>query len=220
MALLTTLDVTTTAGARDSVLPLLGTDLGRRRSEYAAMNIGDVAEADDGSGTMLIRRSKTDQAGEGTVKYLSPDAMAAITAWLAIRVESDDSPLPHDAPLLTSVDRFGRIGGWLSDDGIRDVLLRIARRGLRQLQPDLDDAAIAGQCRGLSGHSLRVALEPYGRRRRTRGDLPSRRLEFADAANALRRGVGSALGGGRSSSTPYIPLLDAMGFVAGLTAQN
>lgn len=158
MALLTTLDTATAAGARDAVLLLLGTDLGRRRSEYAAMNVDDVRKAGDGSGTMLIRRSKTDQSGEGRVKYLSPDAMTAIASWLAIRETAVGGPLPPDAPLLASVDRFGRVGSRLSDDGIRDVLLRIARRGLRQLQPELDDAAIDDQCRGLSGHSLRVGF--------------------------------------------------------------
>lgn len=162
LALLTTLDTTTAAGARDAVLLLLGTDLGRRRSEYAAMNVGDVTAAGDGSGTMLIRRSKTDQSGEGRVKYLSADAMVAIHNWLAIRQGDNESPLPPDAaeaqPLLASVDRFGRVGGRLSDDGIRDVLLRIARRGLRVLQPELDDVAIEAQLRGLSGHSLRVGF--------------------------------------------------------------
>ena len=90
--------------------------------------------------------------------HLSPDAMTAIAAWLAIRETESGGPLPPDAPLLASVDRFGRVGSRLSDDGIRDVLLRIARRGLKQLQPELDDAAIEDQCRGLSGHSLRVGF--------------------------------------------------------------
>ena len=155
VALLTTLDTSTAAGARDAVLLLLGADLGRRRSEYAAMNVGDVAAASDGSGTILIRRSKTDQSGEGRVKYLSPAAMAAIGDWLAMRGEAS---LPLDAPLLTSVDRFGRPGGRLSDDGIRHVLLGIARRGLRRLQPELSEAEVGAACAGLSGHSFRVGF--------------------------------------------------------------
>jgi len=158
LGLLSTLDRTTSAGARDAVLLLLGTDLGRRRSEYAAMDIGDVRTAGDGSGTMLIRRSKTDQSGAGSVKYLSAEAMAAIDNWLTIRTQADEPPLPAFAPLLTSVDRFGRIGRRLSDDGIRDVLLRIAKRGLQVLQPELEPHEIAEQCRGLSGHSLRVGF--------------------------------------------------------------
>jgi len=158
LALLTTLDGTTTAGARDALLLLLGTDLGRRRSEYAAMNIGDVSPSADGSGTILIRRSKTDQSGEGRVKYLSSEAMTAVAAWLAIRSAGEATPLPSSAPLLTSVDRRGRIGGRLSHDGIRDVLLRIAKRGLKLLQPTLSVDAIAEQCKGLSGHSFRVGF--------------------------------------------------------------
>lgn len=157
LALLTTLDPANPAHLRDRVLLWLGTDLGRRRSEYAAMRVGDVAHAADGSGTLLIRRSKTDQAGAGSVKYVGPEAMTAIDAWLAHR-EAMSGPLPVNAPLLTSVDRFGRIGGALSDDGIRHVLLVIARRGLRALLPDLGADAIEQHCRGLSGHSFRVGF--------------------------------------------------------------
>ena len=170
MSLVTTLDVSTMAGARDRLLLLLGTDLGRRRSEYAAMNVGDVAHAGDGSGTILIRRSKTDQSGEGRVKYLAPQTMLALRDWLDLRraqaqefvgenIGPDDaSGVPQDAPLLTSVDRFGRPGRRLSDDGIRHVLLTIARRGLALLKPELDEVEVAALCEGLSGHSFRVGF--------------------------------------------------------------
>lgn len=154
-ALLTTLD-DSPAGRRDRLLLLLGADLGRRRSEYAAMNVGDVDPAGDGSGTIRIRRSKTDQAGQGTVKYLSPATMAALRDWLVLR--SSPAPLSADAALLTSVDRFGRPGARLSHDGVRDVLLRIARRGLARLRPELEPSEIDAQLHGLSGHSFRVGF--------------------------------------------------------------
>lgn len=146
------------AGLRDQVLLLLGADLGRRRSEYVAMNVGDVSPATDGSGTVLIRRSKTDQDGAGQLKYLSHDAMAAIAKWLTLREDRLGAPLPAAAPLLTSVDRFGSIGGRLSDDGLRDVLRRIVRRGVKAMNPELDDAAVEAQVRGFSGHSFRVGF--------------------------------------------------------------
>ena len=38
-----------------------------RRSELVALEVADVELADDGSGTVLVRRSKGDQAGEGAV---------------------------------------------------------------------------------------------------------------------------------------------------------
>ena len=161
LALVSTLDplgADNAAHARDRVLLRLGGDLGRRRSEYAAMTVGDVHMAADGTGTLLIRRSKTDQAGEGRSKYVSVEAMEAIAAWLALRRQAGGRELEDTAPLLTSVDRFGRVGGRLSDDGIRHVLLGIARRGLAILQPDLGPEAIAAQCRGLSGHSFRVGF--------------------------------------------------------------
>lgn len=156
LALLTTLPASP-AGLRDRVLLHLGTDLGRRRSEYVAMTIGDVAAAADGSGTITIRRSKTDQAGLGEVKYLSPEAMTAIAAWISAR-EDQQGPLPSSAPLLTSVDRFGTIGTGLSDDGLRDVLRRIARRGLRQLRPELSAEEVEAQIAGIAGHSFRVGF--------------------------------------------------------------
>ena len=157
MALLTTLDLERPGHLRDRVLLLLGGDLGRRRSEYAAINVGDVTAARDGSGTLLIRRSKTDQSGEGRIKFLSQEAMTSVSAWISWR-QSDTLPLPLDAPLLTSVDRFGRPGGRLSDDGIRHVLRAVATRGLSLLQPDADPAQIAAQLQGLSGHSFRVGF--------------------------------------------------------------
>ena len=161
-ALVSTLDPLGTdnaAHARDRVLLLLGADLGRRRSEYAAMTVGDVRAAADGSGTLLIRRSKTDQAGEGRTKYVSAAAVDAVGAWLALRRrQAGGRELATTEPLLTSVDRFRRAGGRLSDDGIRHVLLGIARRGLAILQPELTAAEITAQCRGLSGHSFRVGF--------------------------------------------------------------
>ena len=42
-----------------------------RRSEAAALTWGDVEQVEDGTGRLMIRRSKTDQHGEGAVQYLS-----------------------------------------------------------------------------------------------------------------------------------------------------
>ena len=49
-----------------------------RRSEAAALTWGDVELRADGTGRLLIRRSKTDQEGEGAVQYLGKDAAAAL----------------------------------------------------------------------------------------------------------------------------------------------
>jgi site-specific recombinase XerD len=51
-------------GLRDRALLLVGFAGGFRRSELAAIDFADVKDTDDGL-TILIRRSKTDQEGEG-----------------------------------------------------------------------------------------------------------------------------------------------------------
>ena len=43
---------------------------GLRRSEAAELAWGDVEEAEDGSGLLWVRRSKTDPAAEGSARYL------------------------------------------------------------------------------------------------------------------------------------------------------
>ena len=50
-----------------------------RRSEAAAVSWGDLEPATDGSGRLTVRSSKTDQSGEGTVLYLSPASMDALS---------------------------------------------------------------------------------------------------------------------------------------------
>jgi len=50
-----------------------------RRSEAAALTWGDLAPAADGSGRLMVRNSKTDQIGEGSVLYLSPATMDALS---------------------------------------------------------------------------------------------------------------------------------------------
>ena len=51
-----------------------------RRSEASALLWDDVERAPDGSGRLTVRRSKTDQAAEGRMLYLSPRTMADLDA--------------------------------------------------------------------------------------------------------------------------------------------
>jgi len=122
--------------ARDVALLCTGYDTGARRSELVALDVGDVEWASDGSGRVAIRRSKTDQGGEGAVLYIGPDTARAITRWLNTR----PAPLPHDAPLFVSVHHRRLDGG--------DVARILKRR-----------AAAAGFDADLfSGHSPRIGL--------------------------------------------------------------
>jgi integrase len=54
-----------------------------RRSELVALEFRDVAFDADGSGTVTVKFSKTDQASEGHVRYLGPFAVVALQSWLA-----------------------------------------------------------------------------------------------------------------------------------------
>jgi integrase len=110
-----------------------------RREELVNLRIEDIADAGDGSGSVLIRRSKTDTAGEGTTAYLSPLTMRLLASWL-------------QASRLKSGPVFARVVG---RDGIGDaVTSQIVTAVLRKV----------GQWIGLpreeweriSGHSCRV----------------------------------------------------------------
>ena len=50
-----------------------------RRSEVVALTWDCITEGQDGAGELLIRRSKTDQAGRGFVAYLSQPTMEALS---------------------------------------------------------------------------------------------------------------------------------------------
>ncbi|MDE2940248.1 MAG: tyrosine-type recombinase/integrase [Chloroflexota bacterium] len=64
------LDIALVAVMRDALL---------RRSEASALTWGDLEPAADGSGRLTVRNSKTDQSGEGSVLYLSPATMDALS---------------------------------------------------------------------------------------------------------------------------------------------
>lgn len=64
-ALVQSCDPSTLAGLRDRVILVLGFAMMARRSELAALHLEDVREDESGDLTILVRSSKTDQAGEG-----------------------------------------------------------------------------------------------------------------------------------------------------------
>jgi len=53
-----------------------------RRAEMIALNVEDLTILPDGTGRMLKRRSKTDQAGEDNTAYLSRETVRLLTVWL------------------------------------------------------------------------------------------------------------------------------------------
>lgn len=71
----------TLPGLRDAALLSLAYDSGLRVSELVRVEIGHIAAEVDGSATLTIPTSKTDQEGKGTLAWLSPDTMRRIAAW-------------------------------------------------------------------------------------------------------------------------------------------
>jgi site-specific recombinase XerD len=132
----------TMLGKRDRALLALGFAGAFRRSELVALRLEDVTECADGF-RVLIRRSKTDQIGEGheivIPRGLKIRPVEAVQAWLQAAGISDGL-------LLRAVHRGGYVRSW----GLRghDVALIVKRYALAA---GLDPAEF-------SGHSLRAGF--------------------------------------------------------------
>jgi len=110
-----------------------------RRSELSALQVPDLLEEMDGGATLLVRRSKTDQEGEGEIVWIAPDSLALVCVWLERSGVADGS-------LFRSVGKGGRIGGPLPPGQVPRIFKAMAR------DADLSASAVGG----LSGHSTRV----------------------------------------------------------------
>lgn len=105
---------------RNAALVAVAYDTLLRRSELVSLYIEDLERGADGSGTVLVRRSKADQEGEGAIKYLAPDSMQHIKAWLAA-AGLDSGPLFRP---LTKGGRPGRTA--LGDAEVYRVFREVA----------------------------------------------------------------------------------------------
>ncbi|WP_194727249.1 tyrosine-type recombinase/integrase [Noviherbaspirillum malthae] len=126
-------------GLRDRVLLRIAYDTMRRRSELVNLLIEDLQLRQDGTGSILMRFSKTDQEGEGKKLSLSKKTMSVCAAWLKHVKQTS-------GPILRKVSRYGVIGKQLDAGSIPRIYKALAKRA------GLSDLAIAG----LSGHSGRV----------------------------------------------------------------
>lgn len=133
----------TRIGMRDRALLTLGFAGAFRRSELVALDVEDLRFAGEGI-EVLIRRSKTDQEGEGAevgIPFGSDPATCPVRstrAWL-------EDAMHGSGALFRSVSRHGRVGARLSG---RDVARIVKRAALRA---GLDPSDFAG-------HSLRAGL--------------------------------------------------------------
>ncbi|MDE0038102.1 MAG: tyrosine-type recombinase/integrase [Gammaproteobacteria bacterium] len=122
-------------GIRDAALLGVISSALLRIAEASALDAGDVSFQEDGSAHIDIRRSKTDQHGDGEVGYVARAAAARLREWM-------DTAGIESGPLFRPVPGH-RIGETrLGAAAICAVIKRRAKQ--------------AGITRPVSGHSLRV----------------------------------------------------------------
>jgi integrase len=127
--LVSTLDLTRLGGLRDRALLVFGFAGAFRRSELVALDVADVDWQDDGL-VVHIRRSKTDQQGQGQaigILYGSDPAtcpVRTLRAWL------DASGITEGA-IFRQVDRHGNVYGRLTGKSAAErVKVACTRAGL------------------------------------------------------------------------------------------
>ena len=135
--LIATSEPASLSALRDAALVSVMSDAMLRVSEVAALRCSDVQEDEDGAGLVLIRRSKTDQEGEGAVLFLGPGTMERIRTWKTAAGF-------NTGPLFRPVRVGGAVmKGPLSDRSVRQVIKDRAK------QVGIDGVRV-------SGHSLRI----------------------------------------------------------------
>ena len=132
------------AGLRDRALLLTGYAGGMRRGNLAVPDVEDLAWSEEGV-TLTLRRSKTDQQGEGSVVVLARGRCPETCPVLALRAWLDAARITT-GPLFRAVDRHGRIRSRaLHPDSVAAILKRaLARAGYAPA--------------GYAGHSLRAGF--------------------------------------------------------------
>jgi len=163
---------------RDKALLLLGFAGAFRRSELVALDVEDLLFVREGL-EVTIKRSKTDQEGQGTIKAIAyaPDAtvcpVRAVLDWL-------NTSQRKTGPLFVDVNKAGRIGSdRLSDKAIaRLVKSTAAAAGLDpthyaghslrsgHVTTAYDAGADEGSISSVTGHKSVTVLRQYDRRSR------------------------------------------------------
>ena len=124
---------------RDRALAAVAYDTMCRREELVSLLAEDISESSDGSASILIRRSKTDTAGEGATAYLSPLTMRLVSVWLK------ESGL-KTGPVFVRVHGAAGVGPALTPQVVSTVFQKVGQWiGLERREWE-----------NLSGHSVRV----------------------------------------------------------------
>lgn len=157
---------------RDRALVAVAYSALLRRSELVALELRDLErDPNDGSATIMIRRSKTDQQGGGEARFLAPYVVGLLDAWF-----------------LTAGIREGALFRGIRPDGNDDGVTAPPRPGARRVPQDRGRRRRPRRTPQERRQSLRAdrrgAQSRRGRVRRRR-DPAGRRLEVADHAGVL-----------------------------------
>jgi integrase len=134
----------TDMGARDRAVMLLGFASGMRRSELSALDLADCQIGERGV-RLVVRRSKTDQEGDGRElgvfrgKRKATDPVGALQAWLRVRGK-------QAGPLFYSFDGHG---GCNATRMLPMAIYECVRRSVARIGLDPDR---------YGGHSLRAGM--------------------------------------------------------------
>jgi integrase len=134
---------------RERALICVAYDTMARRSELVAFDLDDFQFLTDGTGRALIRRSKTDQIGEGNTAYLSRTTVRYLKLWLAEAQITEGAVFRRVIGRGTAKDLpagRGRIAQRLAVDAIAQAFKRVAK----WIKMPADEVA------QVSGHSIRV----------------------------------------------------------------
>jgi integrase len=123
---------------RDRALVAVAYDTMCRREELVSLLAEDIEEGPEGSGSILIRRSKTDTTGEGATAYLSPLTMRLLKEWttqaaikegaIFVRVHGSAGVGGQlTAQIVTAV--FRKVGQWIGLE--REVWGKISGHSVR-----------------------------------------------------------------------------------------
>jgi integrase len=124
---------------RDRALVTLAYDTMCRREELVNLRIEDIEEVGDGSGSILIRRSKTDTIGEGAMAYLSPLTMRLVAEWL-------QASKLNSGPIFVRVRSSAGVGESFTAQNVTAIFKKVGQ----WIGLDRKD------WERLSGHSVRV----------------------------------------------------------------
>jgi len=134
---------------RERALLCVAYDTMARRSELVAFDLDDFQFLADGTGRVLIRRSKTDQAGEGNTGYLPRTTVRYLKLWLEVAEIKDGAVFRRvigRGIVTTDANGKGRIGERLNVDAIAQAFKRVAK----WIKLPAEEVA------QVSGHSIRV----------------------------------------------------------------